>query len=1333
MFLFLMSFITWIARQQGSAVARVFSQCAKKMLAGAVFFVSAISVIQAAETADLRGYGKVIANLAANKGVFECESVQKADILLDKLQADLFWDQMLPVKTSEMKLGPASVTIYSLPGYGSTIIARSGDHVIVLGGVDEKDVRSLARNEPLLKELDVTSKANTPHPRYLDMYDNRAFKTYDIPMGRDGAFGRESRWPFMKSIGGSMAFFSPNDQEFPAPGVLGLTQMDYEVREAERQGESIMMLAYGGGGVPRWVADLNPESIMRPSDSTSLSAWGGAFSAGAAYESWCTPMAQRVRSGIGILIQYMQRYGSSPAIGAWSLSCGAPGLEYAFHDRPTRTWDTSPVGQDGWRRWLKEERHWSLADLGKRWHADPKHFARWEDVRVPDPNIFFGQYGTDTYDISTNWRWKHTTEPSGGPLSAATRDWVPINRPPSQQQSFLSQNRGINHFDVTFDASPWLKTRREGANLWLVFGIIGAGKDAVQAWLNDKPVVMPTDVASKDGPFAVRVTGLLKAGSNHLQVALQCSQTAVTCGGTLAGPVFLTSQEPRRFPWLGRQANALYVDMLDWQCWAITDYHRQALNIIRKLDPDRPLLISGGGGPLIDETCQLAVDYGVGVENTGREASYIISSPGLGAGFYATSEWSNLTGGSKLNRGIGFILFDADASHCLWGDLEYYRKLQPNDGWFTPQHRRQINLFGKYLREQPKAALLRSAKSARFAPAQSGLMCIDWGELQAAHYDHAVLTERTVKNGQAAQYPLMIDTVSRVMEPEMVKAIRTYVENGGTFVCVPGTAHDTITEPDSYPLATLSGFKVIGPAGNGTIKFESNLPIFKGWEGKEFAGRGRAIDWQNANYAEDIDRLQATDPAAVVLARWTDGSVAIGYRQIGKGRIIVLGTTFWRQSQDLNGIWRSLDPIESEFLSQLMTDCGVSRNADATVPEIWARKMVTKNGLQNWLMAFNSTPDVRIADVWMQTDETTDQVIDQETGESVPFAVENHGVRIKDVRFAAYEVKVFAVRRGTLASGLPVWWSEKKTYWVRTPVQLAAQKMALPERKSDSSRGVIPLDTWRFQTDLDRAVVKQGDWTAIAFNDASWKVTGGGPWNLFDPDLKDYHGTGLYRAAFNLRPLRAGQRVLLHFFDRDSPIVFDTGIFHVNGTQVATYQAHGWSQTYSYDVTPLIKSGANVVALEAVSGAKLGGLRGNVWIETWEPLTPALDLAGAWQAIQGDWLTRIDAIVPGSAHGKYLTRSMQIPADWKGRSVYVEWSTGNQWVGTIVINGMPINNNNYAHPYGPWARVNVTSFLRPGEDNVIEIWPFATMSQGMKSTREEQDGLHLDTIRIGCR
>ena len=92
--------------------------------------------------------------------------------------------------------------------------------------------------------------------------------------------------------------------------------------------------------------------------------------------------------------------------------------------------------------------------------------------------------------------------------------------------------------------------------------------------------------------------------------------------------------------------------------------------------------------------------------------------------------------------------------------------------------------------------------------------------------------------------------------------------------------------------------------------------------------------------------LEAQGDNTAVLARWADGRVAVGCRSIGKGRVVVLRSTFWRGD-------RGRQRLVFEWL---FTDLGVSRNADAANDNVWARKAITKNGLQEWLLAYNSTP-----------------------------------------------------------------------------------------------------------------------------------------------------------------------------------------------------------------------------------------------------------------------------------------------------------------------------------------------------------------------------------------
>lgn len=1282
--------------------------------------------LRAEEPADLRIYGKVSADLSPSRSVFTCESAEKADIVLDKLLADLFWDKTLPVREGSLQLEgwKASLPVYAMgDGYGSLLAARAGSQVVVLGGADELEVAALAAKEELLRQDDVAGKAANPRPIATDFYDNRAFKSYVPAMKSPMGFGLESHWPFLKSLGAATAFFGPwMLKTSPAPGVVDWSAQDYEVQEAERQKDMVVVGPSGGGETTLWAANRYPESMMKPSPTTLLGDWGGAGMAGSHYEAWSTPIAQRNFGNLGFLRQAMERYRDSPALGGWMLFAGAPGAEYNFHGRAMQTWDTSPLGQQGWRSWLRDARHLSLQDLGLRWYGNPKRFSHWEDVEVPDLNRFFGALEPSIFPLRKGWRWQNEAVALPEPPKAGAAGWVPFDMPPSQEQAFFDRT-GFNYFDITFDPSLWMGRLSRDDKTWLVFGLIGTG-NGTRVWLNGKPLDVPTDGPSRDGSFAIPVTGLLKRGANHLQVALDCSRYQ-TAKGKLAGPVFLTAQEPKRYPWLGTRANALLADFLGWQIRAVTDYHRKMFDLARKLDPDRPILLSGGADPLFGEAVEMARDYGMGIENTGREASYRprLSGAGLAAGFYSTNEWSGTPKDFYLDRGFGWMFFDGDSSHCMFNQIEAFQQREKDDQWFT-RHRRLIQLFGKSLRVQPKVALLLSADGARFRA--SGAFDIGQGELQAAHYDNVYVVEKGLRDGLADRYPVLFDTGTEFMDPETVAAIRKYVENGGTFIAVQTSGRHTFLEPDSFPLAQLSGFKASQPKG-GRLKFAADLPLFKGWENKEFQSGGMALE-------PGVDKASPGDGAPEILARWTDNSAAVGYRKVGKGQVITLGASFWRDGREISEVAaQAPNDLEERFFEKLFTDCGVAREASASSPDIWTRKMVTKNGLQNWLVALNSTGGDLEGDLWMAVDGKPAEVFDVETGASVPFAYENGGVTLKNIAFAPWGLRVLGVRRDTLAGGLPVWWEEKATYWKRTPAIAKATAATLEPPSRTASESVLPLAKWKFAADRDGSLVKEGSWTAPEFDDSGWKTRESGAWNFFDPELKDYLGTGLYRIKVTVPPSWAGRRILLNLFNYDTPIVYDIGEFSVNGTPVVTYKARGWSQTLNYDVTTLVKPGENLVTLKAVAGPKLGGLSGCVWLEGLPPLAPALDLAGAWKVVRGDWLTHEPAKVPGTALGKYLTRSVEIPAAWNGRSVFVEWRSREQWVGILVVNGQPIANNSPVHPFGLISRVNVTPYLKPGQPNTLEIWPHNTVTHEGNADLQEVKGLQLDAIRIGCQ
>ncbi len=1248
---------------------------------------------RAAETVDLRGYGKVSAELTANRAAFTCENAEKADILLGKLLADLFWDKSQEDRQSVIAVHGKPVTVHSLPGQGSAAIARAGAAVVILGASDPRQVEVLAGNEPLLAGGDVTSRQAKPYPLYLDFYDNRALKAFVHPMHSVHKLGLDSHWPFLNIFGGGAAFLHPLPNfDSPAPGVIQWTATDYEVRQAEMKGGMVVPGPGGGGEAPLWEYNADPDHMMKASDATLLGQWNGIGMAGAHYESWGLPLETRHRLDLGFLRQAMERYRGSAAVGGWYVFAGSPGIEFGFHDRATLSWDQSRDGEASWRKWLRDIQHYSLAETGQRWHGDPKRFAHWEDVKVPDANEFFGRLGPDSFRISEGWRWRAAQAEEKNPPAADAPGWAPVEMPPSHDQLLLPASEA-SFFQTTFDPSAWRAELKNGEpgnaapDVWLVFAGDGLGKDAARVMLNGVELEAPRDSEAREGPFAMRATGALKAGRNELTVRLKKARE--TSNGKLAGAVFLTRHEPKYMPYLGPGANARYSDFRQWQAWAIYEYHRDMIKLARRLDSDRPLILSGSSHQLFDHSAALAADFGMAVEHTGREAWYHPWWPGLGliAGFYGAGEESGSARGDVLDREFSWIMFDADSSHTFFWDVEDYILRERQDGWFS-NHRRSLELFGKYLRSKPGVVVFRSSESGILGKDSPNNWDIGRGELQKAHYDNGYAGERELKAGLLNDYPLLVDSGSEYMEPDTVAAIRKYVEAGGTFVAFHNTGVHAALEPDSSPISALTGFKASSEDKAGRIGFASDLPLFKGWEGRKFEGWGRV--------------LSPAAPDAIPLARWADGGAAIGYRKIGKGRVIVLGSTFWRFGKDLSGVWRTPADLDRAFLEQLLTDAGVARNANATIPEIWARKMVTKNGLQDWLLAINSTESSRTADVWMRTDQPPDEVLDLQTNAPAPFRLDNGGVWIEGVNFAAYGVKTFAVKRRAIAAALPTWWREKTVYWKRAPEEIAAASASLPA-VGPGSPNVMNFESWRFQPDPDGALGRANSWMKAEFNDASWKKLNVGPWSPLDPASKESRGGGVYRKKFILPPDWSNKRILLSLYSFDPPIVFDAGRFFVNGVPVAAYTAKGGTQSLNYDVTSKLHPGENVLAVTVSGGAQFAGLGGAIWLEAWQPLEEAIDLNSGWKLVPREGADPVEAPSPIRAKGRHLVRDFDAPAKWKGQTVYLELSSNDQWIRHILINGKPINYNSYAHPFGLWSRINLTPYLKPGEVNKLQL------------------------------
>ena len=1264
-----------------------------------------------AETADLRGYGRVTASFGPNQAEFDCESAGKADVLLGKLLADLFWNAGSRQTAKTMHMGQRDMVVHTLAPYGELVAARVGPKVFVIGADTDAALAAAVSKMPALGSAAARFTPNKPYPQYLDFYDLSAFKAYGS--------GLPSHWEFVKKFGmGGIAFQEPGFSMFhPAPGVVDWAQADYNVAEAAQQGGLAVPSPSVGGEAPFWFYNLHPESRVQPSPTTLAGVWGQTHvgTAGAGFESWGTPDAQRSEGDFAFLTQVMNRYKGSPAVGGWHLYAGAPGVEFGFHDRANEFWDYSAPGQQSFRDWLRETKKLTLAGVGQRYWNDPKHYPSWAAVTLPDVNGFFGSLDGHALKLADGWQWHSAAEQNADAPPAD--HWTPVALPPSQQQNFLPW--GTAFYQTTFDPAAWLR-KSAGKDAYLVCALDIRAAEGTKVWLNGGYLGAFSSKSANPGPFGLKVTGLLRPGQNTLALR-------VPGEGKMLGPVFLTTTQPKFYPYLGRTANARYADFKTWQTDAMTRYNARAFAAARTIDPDRSFVLSSGDiGPLGDEAARLATGYGMGVEFTGREAYYYPWWAGLGyvAGFYGTSEPSATPPGLSLTRMLSWTLFDGDSHHALFYDIEDFMKRETDTGWFT-QNAGLLRLFGKAGRDKPQIVLLRSSETSRLGSTQPDTWDVGRGELQAAHFDNVYATEREVANGQIDSYPVLMDCGSEFMAPETVAAIRRYVEAGGTFIALHNTGRHTLLDPDAYPVSALTGFKVLRSNAGGTVTFGKNLSLLNALAGQAFAGGGQAVDYRGGDSARGAGlALAAAAPEATALARWPDGTIAVGVRRLGKGRVVTLGSSFWRDGHDIAGVWKSQSEGERAFFEALFTDLGVTKNADSGSADVWARKFTTKNGLQDWVIAYNNSDTAQTnLTVSYRAVSRPDAVLDLATDQPVPFTFTDNGwVRVSAVSFAGQGARVFGSRRTTLAGGLPVWWAEKTKYWKRVS--------GVPFPAAHASAETLDFDTWRLLP--ERTGTPPAGWMGAEFADSSWLSVHRGPWNTQVPALADYHGTGLYRARFTVPAGWGKRRILLSLYSFGNPIVYDKGAFFVNGRPVTEYSARRGSQTMSYDVTPLLHPGENVLAVLVSGGAALSGLSGPVWLAPERALEQTQDVTGGWQMTSADPAAPLrPAALPGRVRGQSLVRSVDIPAAWAGRQTFLRVISPNQWLACVVVNGRPLAYNSYLHSFGTRQDLNLTPYLQPGKSNRLELWPQGTIPQRY-SVPSADDEMTVESVTLGC-
>ena len=1285
------------------------------------FFASHLPVAKAGDVPaiSLRGYGSVAAHFSAGRGEFDCDSDAHALILQGKLLADLLWDAPASARTgTTVVVDGVQAIVHEFPPYGVIAVGRVETKLIAVGATSVDQLQGKLAGDSFFHNPRCKFAPEISYPAYLDFFDLQSVKIYQHAFTSLGGLGLDTHWPFLKKLGLGISFNLGGGMltgKSPAPGVLAMADIDYEVREAEKNHGLIAPTLSVGGLMPLWAANEFPDSVLR----VSPTALDDQFTF---RESTGMPLAQREATGLWSMREMLRRYRDSTAVGGWQFYDGPGGIEatqaYQLYA------DFSPAGLADYRDFLKNKKKLDLAALGQREFGDAKHYSSWDEVFPLDSFTYFGKLD-DACQLLSSWHWQPATADAEPPaLSSGT--WRSVTFPgkfPDTGEMF--KVTGDDAFYRTeFDASSWLA--KTGGDQYLVCGkITQRGGLALHAWLNGHDLGEPakTGITSGFHTSAVKINGMLKPGKNELAMWVP--------RGKLLSPFFLTPHKPEDYPSSDRLLNARYIDLRDWQFDRLGRRQIDAFTAARQVEPDRPMTVAPGGAwELCGAEAEIAARLGASLQNTGREAFYQPWWARLGrvAGFYGSSEPSGTThdvpnAAGGLDRLFGWVLFDGDSSHILFHSIEEYIDEDRKSGWLS-KNKRLMQLVGKYLAESPQVIVFRSSRSMQYGSDHLSTALWSWdlgrGELNAAHINWGYASEREVALGLPPTCKVLLDAGSEIVDDETTAGIEKFVRAGGTFIALHNTGENEPLAANTWPIATLLGCDVQAQPAGGTIKLAADASIFKASAGREFLEDAKGETLHLKPKSGDVS----------VIATWSDGSAAVTSRALGKGRVICLGSTFWRNAHDVGGVWIT-NHEKLILLQQLMSDLGVTSNSDASSDDCWIGNYTSKNGLEDWVIAFNTANRENKTDIKFRSAQRPAEVRDVKAMTTIPFVYSDGWVQIKDLPFRNQETRVFAIKRADMADGLPYWWQEKQTYWKTSGV---APEVVQP--RDAGELGTLQFDHWKTAVDADQQITASNAWTLSDFADDSWSTETTSP----HAEDSDYHATKMFRSTFTLPPEWKDRTIDFSLFSSLGPVIFGQPEFYINGKPfgAAEFKDYSKDKTLNIPITSLLQAGNNVLAIKLTGGSKwagdiFSGFGGALYLSTLKPLNPDVDLSTAWSVASSDGTLTASPHAPLSGTGRYLECSTPISSDWVQKNVYLRLEFGTPWLRAMFINGHLMATPAF-FTYGKSVEFNITPYIKSGETARIELWGrvLPLLEQTKPGAETATIAMDLLSAHIGC-
>lgn len=1233
------------------------------------------AVVCPLHAAQLRGFGAINAvRLPAGQGMrFDCEDSAHAIQLIHKLASDMSASATVPTHWATVPMAGRRVPVLVRPGQGALLVLATGRAAFALTAQLAADATDadLANAFPAAAALVSNATLYDPayvYPAYLDKWSNKGIGTWYSPYN-----------PFDHDPKGLKDIVTPHFEYMQANKMAAhLSDWGPTRRETDYYINKYQV-PYHMSHWHEWDADiarLDPFDLIQPGNTfTSYSDYYGQL-------SWGGDRLQQYRDWV--YQNFMQADVQNPLLTDWDEPHGEIGpANYLF------TNDFGPRNRAHFVKWLQDGQHYTLQSLGQAWYHDPKHYASWDKVQIP---YDFSLYGLDKTSLQVDRTWRfHTGEiPTGfaAGYAKSTFDdssWPKMQLPSGELGSLVEETHKRFWYRGTFTVTAAFLAAQKGPTYLNILPMSqSAGpNNPDRVWFNSVDLGGLSGAGGNPMMGCKEITGLLHAGVNHI---------AYSAAGepSILGTFFISAKPFEPYPTKDSGINARYVDWIEYGNACTLEEETHTIKTMRGTDPNRPIkIMAAGPRDLFDP---MMADYGCFLHNTGDEAFYVPWDRKLGYpyGLRTSAEPSaSMVHEEPFKRWFGWFTFSGLNAFDNFIDIEamMYTPVAP----LWKENFPYLHLANRYNMKHPELGLFWSSKNARLNTGGKGGLSYSFdmgrGDFQSLAYSQAYFDEPGLHRNLANGYKVLWDCGTWAMSRETVRDIKRYVEQGGTYVALQETGRHTFTEKDAWPIEDLTGFKVtqVRPMG-GFLAILDDQPIFTKLRGKNYLNEGRSVDYSGYNYADTCVTLKPIAAGTVPLARYRDGAIAIGLRKLGKGRVIVIGSPFWRDSYDQAGMWWPGER-QNEFVSDLMNGLGVPSDVPADTTKVWRDRFIANNGTEEYLLLFNPYKDSQSFTADFTASFPFTQVFDPKTSKPVAADIKGNTAKLS-VTLAPMETRILSVQsQRPVADAVSDWYADLAVTWKPSLPGSTVEYPDLPRYYVDFAPGVGKM--------VDKASV-----TPSRLASLSASATAEDGWNpRLDMIRAAYSGLAatqdsafVYRRVATVpKTWKAGDKYMLRLKVFGG---FD-GVVYLNGQQVATSKQVNDARESGVDVSSAIRFDApNLLVVQANQNGFAGAP--DLWRQPAVKGTVSLD--GAWNVLRDENQGTAQVTLPGDFTGLWATRDVQVPAAWKGSHVFLRMDWGYQAPGRLAV-----NEKTFFYQTDTPKYMDVTPWIKFGRPNRILI------------------------------